>query len=300
MNPPVSNCLTEAFLAGHGPRTARAYLQDLHALRLHAGVPTLEDLSATLLADGFHGANRLAMGFKASMRAAGLSAATINRRLSTVRGLVRVARMLGLVGWSLEVEPVRAQGFRDTRGPGLEGVRAMMAHLRGLPGPKAQRDLAIIRLLFDLGLRRSEVVGLDVADVDLERRSIRVLGKGRESRETLSLPGPTADSIRVWLGHRGREPGPLFVALDRANRGHRLTGTAVRDLVRHAGQAVGLTVRPHGLRHAAITAVLDANGGDVRAAQRFSRHKDLRTVQFYDDARRDIGGQMAALIAKEV
>ena len=285
---------------GRGPLTERAYLQDLHALRLFVGVPTLEDLAEGLVQQGLHGATALVMQFRASMRASGLAAATINRRLSTVRGLLRVARMLGLVGWSLEVEPVRAQACRDTRGPGLEGVRAIMAHLRGQSGPKALRDLAIVRLLFDLGMRRSEVVGLDLADVDLAHGTVRVLGKGRESRETMTLPGPTVEAIRAWLGHRGQAPGPLFTALDRASHGHRLTGTAVRDLVGQAGAAVGLRVRPHGLRHAAITAVLDHNGGDVRAAQRFSRHRDLRTLSIYDDNRRDLGGQMAAMIAKAV
>ena len=65
----------------------------------------------------------------------------------------------------------------------------------------------------------------------------------------------------------------------------------------HCSPAVGLKVRPHGLRHAAITSALDATGGDVRRVSRFSRHRDIKTVMVYDDARADLGGEVAALVA---
>ena len=57
-------------------------------------------------------------------------------------------------------------------------------------------------------------------------------------------------------------------------------------------------VRPHGLRHAAITGALEATGGDVRAVQRFSRHASVETLLVYDDARQDLGGKVAATVAK--
>ena len=62
------------------------------------------------------------------------------------------------------------------------------------------------------------------------------------------------------------------------------------------GLAVGLVARPHGLRHAAITAALDATNGNTRAVQKFSRHRKLETLSLYDDSRTDLGGQVAALI----
>ena len=60
---------------------------------------------------------------------------------------------------------------------------------------------------------------------------------------------------------------------------------------------LGLKVWPHGLRHAAITEALDLTGGDVRKVQRFSRHRDLQTLTIYDDARIDMGGEVAKLVA---
>ena len=67
------------------------------------------------------------------------------------------------------------------------------------------------------------------------------------------------------------------------------------------GRRAGLSrpLRPHGLRHAAITAVLDRSGGNLRAAAKFSRHRDIRTLMIYDDNREDLGGAMARLISEE-
>jgi integrase/recombinase XerC len=157
----------------------------------------------------------------------------------------------------------------------------------------------VLRLLNDLGLRRGELVALDVADVDLEAMTpkVAVLGKGRTERELLTLPNETQAALRAWLKVRGQEPGPLFANFDRARKGGRLTGRSVARIVGELGRAVGLVVRPHGLRHAAITDALDAMHGDMRRVQRFSRHRDVRTLGIYDDNRQDLGGDVAKLVA---
>jgi integrase/recombinase XerC len=103
---------------------------------------------------------------------------------------------------------------------------------------------------------------------------------------------------RGRLFHR-RVHGPLFVNFDRAGKGHRLTGAAVYHIVGWLGAKAGLTVRPHGLRHLAITTALDRTNGDVRAVAKFSRHQDLRTLSRYRDNRPDLAGDVAALVAAE-
>jgi integrase/recombinase XerC len=77
-----------------------------------------------------------------------------------------------------------------------------------------------------------------------------------------------------------------------------LSDAAVYALVRGLGEQAGVRARPHGLRHAAITEALDRTNGDVRAVQRFSRHRKLDTLLIYDDARRDLAGDVARRVAE--
>ena len=91
----------------------------------------------------------------------------------------------------------------------------------------------------------------------------------------------------------------MFTALDRVHRGQRLSGMGLYLVVRQLGERAGIRVRPHGLRHAAITRALDLTGGDLRSVQRFSRHKDVRLLQRYDDNRQDLGGAVARWLAED-
>ena len=189
--------------------------------------------------------------------------------------------------------------YDDTCGPGRDGFRAMLDAAGAQPGPKGLRDVALLRLLHDLGLRRSEAVRLDVEDVDLPGKRISLLSRGRSWKEPVTLPEPTRAALAAWLEACGSEPGPLFVNFDRAGKGHRLTGTAVYHIVGWLGAKAGLTVRPQELRHLAITTALDRTNGDMRAVAKFSRHKDLRTLSRYRDNRPDLAGKVASLVAAE-
>ena len=294
--------LVEAFLSGRAKTTLRAYQGDISDFRRFVGAETNEEAAELLLSRGHGGANELALRYRGDLLERGLAAATVNRRLAALRSVVKLARVLGMVPWSLEVPSVESQPYRDTRGPGAAGFRLLLGGLSSRSDAKGARDSAILRLLFDLGLRRIEVSRLDVEDVDLEAGRIFVLGKKRREKEPLTLPEPTAAAVSKWLAARGSEPGPLFVNLDRARdaretSSRRLSTTSVYRVVRKLGRETGIKARPHGLRHAAITEALEATGGNVRAVQRFSRHRDLRVLNLYDDNRADLGGDVARLVA---
>ncbi len=290
--------LLRTFLAGRNPRTMRAYRSDLEDFTRWLGASDVGGAARHLLARGAGTANALVLSYRANLSDRQLAAATINRRLAALRSLVQLARTIGLVPWTLAVPGLKTTAYRDTAGPGVKGVRRLLRAAGTRADAKGTRDTAILRLLFDLGLRRAEVAALDVADVDLASGTILVLGKGRTAKDRLSLPEPTAATLRAWLTCRGLEPGPLFRNMDRARKGERLTGTSIHRIVRALGATVGLTVRPHGLRHAAITAALDLTG-DLRAVQRFSRHKDVRVLTRYDDNRQDLGGDVARRVAAQ-
>lgn len=292
--------LAAAFLAGRKATTVRAYRAALENFAAFVGAPSVGEAARVLLAAGHGGANGLALAYRNSLLEDQLSPATVNLRLAALRSLVALARTLGLVPWTLEAPSVRSRSYRDTRGPGSGGFRAVLVAVEARGDRKAVRDRALLRLLYDLALRRAEAVALDLEDLDLQGKTLRVLGKGRTEKETLSLPAPTVAALSEWLAVRGTEPGPLFVNFDRARKGERLTGRSVARLVALYGAEAGLKVRPHGLRHAAITEALDRTGGDIRRVQRFSRHLDLRVLTRYDDNRTDLAGEVAALVAASV
>ena len=299
--PDLSDCtrLVDAFLAGRRPTTLAAYRADLEAFRCYTGTSTVAYAAKWLLDSPQDFAKLLVSLYQLEMSKRGLQATTINRRLATLRSLVKLANAHGLVTWTLPVENVPVQPYRDTGGPDRDGFRAMLDAAGAQPGPKGLRDVALLRLLHDLGLRRSEAVRLDVEDVELQRNWIFIPGKERAPRELVSLPEPTRAALAAWLEARGSEPGPLFINSDRAGKGHRLTGAAVYHIVGWLGAKAGLTVRPHGLRHLAIATALERTNGDMRAVATFSRHKDLRTLSRYVGSRSDLAGKVASLVAAE-
>lgn len=289
--------LIDSFLAGRSGQTLRAYRADLEDFRTFMGARTADEAGQVLFQRGHGRANGVALAYRASLIDRGLQAATVNRRLAALRSLVKLARTMGLVSWSLEVENMKAESYRDTRGPGRQGFRGLTEEAGRRNDPKGFRDRAAIRLMYDLALRRAEVVGIDLADVDLESGTVAIISKGRTQKERLTLPAATRAAVAAWIEARGQEAGPLFVNFDRAGKGERLTGTGLYVVVRTLGKKIGLTVRPHGLRHAGITQALDLTNGNVRMVQRYSRHRDIRTLQRYDDNRADFGGEIARLVA---
>jgi len=290
--------LLDAFYAGRNERTLAAYRADLASFRIFVEAATAHEAACRLLTVTHGEANGIALAYKAQMTDRGLQAATINRRLAALRSLVKLAGALGLVPWTLAVENVKAQAYRDTRGPGYDGFKSILAAALAQHGAKALRDVALLHLMHDLGLRRGEVVRLAMADVDLPGSRLSILGKARSQKEFVTLPEPTKDALSAWLDVRGAHDGPLFINFDRAGKGSgRLTGAAVYHMVRKLGAATGLEVRPHGLRHLAITSALDLTNGDMRAVQKFSRHRDVRVLNTYDDNRLDLAGKVARLVA---
>lgn len=296
-----ARALLTAFLAGRNERTLRAYRQDLEDFRLFTGASSAAEAARQLLGVGHGEANARTYAYRASLLDRGLQAATVNRRLAALRSLVKMARVLGMVAWSLDVENVRVEPYRDTRGPGRQGVRRLMDAVQRDREPRTLRDRAALRLLYDLGLRRGEVVALDREDVDLERATVAVRGKGRSQKLLLTLPEPTKAALADWLAARGAAGGPLFVNFDPVGKGGRLTGTSLYRIVRALGDRAGVPVHPHGLRHTAITEAClaaQASGIPLEEVLDYSRHKDVRVLMIYRDRERNVQGLLAALVAE--
>jgi integrase/recombinase XerC len=149
--------------------------------------------------------------------------------------------------------------------------------------PVALRDHALLELLYATGVRVSELCGLDVDDVDLDRRVIRVLGKGGKER-TVPFGVPAERAVTAWLRHgRGwlvRPGSPPALLL--GARGGRFQPASVRRIVHDALSTVpdAPVMGPHGFRHSAATHLLDG-GADLRSVQELLGHATLATTQIY-------------------
>lgn len=297
----VGERLHREFLAGRSPNTLNAYRKDLGAFAAWCVVPDGGTALALLVSLQAGEGNGKLLSWRAAMKDAGLAPSTINRRLSAVRSALRFARTIGATSWVPEVQGLKAQTYRDTRGPGITGTQALLGSAMTKGSDKSARDIAIVRVMFDLGLRRAEVANLDVDDVDRAGRVLWVLGKGRSQKEARTLPAPTLAAIEEWLVERqviaGANEAALFVNVARFHRGKRITGHGIYYVIRELGDVAGIKARPHGLRHASITAALDNTNGDVRAAQQHARHANPQTTMRYDDARQDIAGKVSAGLA---
>ena len=281
--------LYAAFFANRSKATLAAYSQDMTQFGKFLGISDPIEILRDFLGHGGGSANLKALEFRGKMLADELASATINRRLATLRMLVKLAATLQVVTWELQTENVKQEARKNMRGPGLDGFLDMLDKTAAL------RDRAIIHLLFGRGLRRNEVVNLDMDDVNLHAGTISVRGKGRREAETLALAEPTVEALREWIAERGNEPGALFWNRDPSHKGdRRLTGSGIFYLVGKMGEAIGKKVRPHGLRHAAITEALDRTNGNPREVMKFSRHKSIATVMIYDDQRNDDNGRSIA------
>jgi integrase/recombinase XerD len=275
MTAPTRDPELEAFLALSAarlaPRTVEAYRRDLTALGGWLGrsptAATTEDLERWL----------------AELRAAGLSPATIARRVASVRSLFRHLILIGAVTENPAADldlPRRVRRLPRTLSPG-EAERLIEAAAGTTP--RALRDRALVELLYGAGLRVSEAVGLDKAGVDLDQRLVRTIGKGGKER-VVPVGREAVDALRRYLS-RGRPH------LDRRHRpelflnaqGGALTRAGAFLILRRLGEKAGLEpdrVHPHLLRHSFATHLLEG-GADLRSVQEMLGHADLSTTELY-------------------
>ena len=299
----IGDDLVSAFLRGRSPRTIAAYARDLEAYRGHVAAVTVGEAMASLLSAPQGEANRAVLGYRDAMSARNLAPATINRRLAAIRSAVKLGRLLGLTGNAVEVPGVRSEAYRDVRGPGVGGMQALLDTARRQNGSvlarvRALRDVAALRLTFDLALRRAELLALRLEDIDGDR--IWLLRKGKREKIAKTMPAATLKALGAWLKVRGSIAPPhdfVFVSLSNRTRGQPLSADGWYDIVGALGAEVGLRVHPHAIRHASITAAALATGGDMIATQEHSGHANIATARRYVAAAKDTAGKVAAMVA---
>ncbi|MCC2593314.1 tyrosine recombinase XerC [Tessaracoccus sp. OS52] len=262
---------TDQGLSAH---TVRAYLSDLRALAGYAQRPPAQVTLQTLRA------------WLADMSEAGAAPATVQRRVACVRGFfswaVKVEGLLAVDPASRLRAPKRQRRLpkvpsASAVGDSLESTRTRVAEGEG---PIAARDLALVELLYASGLRVSELCGIGLRDVDTERGTVRVMGKGGKER-SVPMGAPARRALEEWLAVRDlvavtASPDLVFLGA----RGGRLDPRVARRVVHEATRAGGAEVGPHGLRHAMATHLLEG-GADLRSVQELLGHSSVATTQIY-------------------
>jgi len=255
------------------PHTLRAYADDLGQFREHLRSELGREARPR---DVDH---LLVRAFLAQLHRQGLKRSSAARKLAAIRTFFRFLCREGV----LEANPARALlSPRQERRIPVHLDEALAASLLDVPGDgdTALRGRAILELLYATGIRCSELVGLDVADVDSSARMVRVLGKGRKER-IVPFGMRAADSLQAYLPARSRAR-PRSDALFVNARGGRLTDRSVRYLVSHRIRQMALNrrVSPHTLRHSFATHLLQ-RGADLRVIQDLLGHASLSTTQRY-------------------
>ncbi len=243
-----------------------------------------------------------ARGFLGVLHTRGNTKSSAARKLSAIRAFGRYLRRAGV----LDADPAALVGApkREQRIPAHLGVDEMskLLEMPDVGVPLGRRDRAILELFYASGLRLSELVGLDLDDVNVSGRVVRVLGKGRKER-IVPFNRSAAEALRAWLAdreqfvpqrgltplaqssrQRGQTPlarrvrAPLFLNY----RGGRLSTRSVDKLVRRymAACSTRYGISPHALRHSFATHLLEA-GADLRAIQELLGHARLSTTQRY-------------------
>lgn len=288
-----SEALLASFFRGRTANTLAAYRADLGQF-----ADWLQEAPAdacrALLAHGSASGHDLVERYLAHLSAR-YAPSSVKRKLASLKALVKAARERDVVTWTLNVRAPAGRKRRDTAGPGHEVIVRMMELANQGDTPMGRRNLLCIAALYWLGLRRTELLSLDLEHVDLAARRIWVLGKGRSEREPMSIPGNLADLIESYLEVRGTKPGPLIQSM----HGNRFDVSDLYIMVVELSTKAGKRTTPHGLRHTAITQACAMTGGDIARVQRFSRHADPRTVMEYVDNLEDAAGDLAAQLSNQ-
>lgn len=221
----------------------------------------------------------LIRGFLGELHRQGQARTSVARKVSALRAFIRYLRREGWIESdpaALAVSPKREQKI-----PAHLSVDEM-SRLIDMPDTSnalGRRDRAMLELFYASGLRLSELVGLDLEDIDVSQRIVRAMGKGRKER-LLPFNDSTRTALRAWLKDRDAmtRGNALFVNA----RGGRLTGRSVQRFVARymSGCSTRFGISPHALRHSFATHLLQA-GADLRAIQELLGHVRLSTTQRY-------------------
>ena len=260
--------------------TIRAYIGDLESLLNHLETIGVTDISQLELVH--------LRSWLANQQVKGGARTTLSRRAVSVRLFTKWAVKNKYLAKDVAATLATPKGHRTLRevldiADAKTAMDSLATRASEEETPISLRDVAMVELLYATGARVAELCGLDVSDIDYDRQTIRVLGKGNKER-TIPLGNPAMKALNVWL-KEGRDSIKNSLsgnAVFLGARGKRIDQRTVRTVVYNALQAIEGIERmgPHALRHSAATHLLEG-GADLRTVQEILGHASLATTQIY-------------------
>ena len=220
--------------------------------------------------------------------AAAYAPATANRVICALRGTLKAAWRLGQIeagDYTRAADIAPVNGYRIPAGRELSQgeITALMANCEADPRPAGARDGAIIALMYAGGLRREEVINLDLTDYTPQDGRLTLIGK-RNKQRTAYLVNGAARAMADWLAVRGDNPGPLFLAISKGGKigSERLTTQAIYNMLARRADLAGVRkFSPHDLRRTFVSDLLDA-GADIATVAKMAGHSSVSTTARYD------------------
>jgi len=214
--------------------------------------------------------------------------ATANRMICALRGTLKMAWKLGQMSAedyhrAADIPAVRGETVPAGRELHVGEISALIIACQKDATPAGARDVAIVSLMYSTGLRREEVVALDLQDYDQDGGRLLIRGKGNKERNAYPEEG-ASEALADWLAIRGYEPGPIFLPINKAGKqtNRRLTNQAIYNLLRkRALEAAVKGFSPHDLRRTFVSDLLDA-GADIAIVAKMAGHANVQTTARYD------------------
>ncbi|NBV11610.1 MAG: tyrosine recombinase XerC [Actinobacteria bacterium] len=278
-----SHLITERNLSEN---SIRAYLADLESLLIFVNQLGVTEFSQLEI-------NHL-RSWLANLQIKGAARSSITRRVVSIRAFTYWGSRNGWLPRDIGKDLVAPKPERNL--PEILDIESAASALESLlfraneeGTPQSLRDWAIVETLYGSGIRVSELVGLDVGDVDQNRNTLRVIGKGDKER-VVPIGTPALNAINKWLkeGRVALQNENSDNALFIGSRGKRIDQRVVREIVYEAVQSLGNNRKlgPHALRHSAATHLLEG-GADLRTVQEILGHSSLATTQIYTHVTQD-------------
>lgn len=263
---------------GHSPRTAEEYARDIEVFGgfLEPGHPKTAPflkLAQATTSD----VRRFVMEL---MGPRNYGATSVRRKLAALRSYFSLQKREGrrADNPAQDVPPPKAPKRLPHVMSETEVTRLLRTRVAGKTDIQRLRDAAIMELLYASGIRRAELVALNLSDVDLERRLMRVIGKGNKQR-TVFINLAAAQAITSYLGVRQRsDDEALFLSRRKSRLSHRQAWVIFQEFAQLAG--LNRRVTPHVMRHSFATHLLE-NGADLVTIKELLGHESLATTQIY-------------------